>query len=134
MIFTFFSVSQPSLMTWSALRWWIFSECSALYEVFNTLWRTFYRKSGRLSCWCLIIKSILVSRFVKTRRNTSTIGARLFSSCGVVAIFWARVLCHLAVEEASFRMKIILGVVLIRSLACIQCVPGGLQSGSGAAW
>ena len=37
----------------------------------------------------------------------------------VVAIFWARVLCHLAVEETRFRMRIILGVVLIRSLACV---------------
>ena len=36
----------------------------------------------------------------------------------VVAIFWARVLRHLTVEVARFRMRIILGVVLIRSLAC----------------
>ena len=43
-----------------------------------------------------------------------------------VAIFWARVLRSLAVEEARFRMRVILGVVLIRSLACTQCVPGGL--------
>ena len=49
----------------------------------------------------------------------------------VVAFFWARVLRYLAVEEARFR--IILGVVLIRSLACTQCVPGGLRSGSGVA-
>ena len=48
-----------------------------------------------------------------------------------LAVFWARILRHLAVEEARFRMTIILGVVLIRSLACSQCVPGGLQSGAG---
>ena len=42
-----------------------------------------------------------------------------FSASSVVIIFWARVLCHLTVEEARFRMRIILGVVLIRSLACI---------------
>ena len=36
----------------------------------------------------------------------------------VVAIFWASVLCHLTVEEACFRMRIILGVVLISSQAC----------------
>ena len=35
----------------------------------------------------------------------------------VVAFFWARVLCHLTAEEVRFRMRIILGVVLIRSLA-----------------
>ena len=35
----------------------------------------------------------------------------------VVVLFWARVSCHLTVEEARFRMTIILGVVLIRSLA-----------------
>ena len=36
----------------------------------------------------------------------------------VVAIFWARVSRHLTVEEARFRMRIMLGVVLIRFLAC----------------
>ena len=35
----------------------------------------------------------------------------------VMAFSWARVLCHLAVEEARFRTRIILGVVLVRSLA-----------------
>ena len=50
-----------------------------------------------------------------------------------MAIFWGRVLCQLAVEEARFRMRIILGVVVIRSLACTECVPGGLRSGSGVA-
>ena len=38
----------------------------------------------------------------------------------VVVLFWARVLRYLAKEEARFRMRIILGVVLIRSLACTQ--------------
>ena len=37
----------------------------------------------------------------------------------VMAFFWARILCHLAVEEARFRTKIILGVVFVRSLACV---------------
>ena len=54
-------------------------------------------------------------------------------SAGVVAFFWARVLRYLAVEEARFRMRIILGVVLIRSLACTQWVPRGLRSSSGVA-
>ena len=49
----------------------------------------------------------------------------------VVAIFWARVLCYLAVEEARFRTRIILGVVLVRSLACVKRIPGWLRSGSG---
>ena len=51
----------------------------------------------------------------------------------VVAIFWARVLCRLVVEDARFRMRISLGVVLIRSLACTECVPGRIRSGSGVA-
>ena len=37
----------------------------------------------------------------------------------VVANLWARGLCHLTVEEARFRTRIILGVVLVRSLACV---------------
>ena len=58
--------------------------------------------------------------------------ANLFrNSCHhVVAIFWARVLRHLVVQNACFRIRILLGVVLIRSLACTQCVPGPLRSGS----
>ena len=51
----------------------------------------------------------------------------------VVAIFWARVLRRLVVEDACFIMKSTLGVVLIRSLACAKCVPGRLQNGSGVA-
>ena len=51
----------------------------------------------------------------------------------VVVIFWARILCLLTVEEARFRMRIILGVVIFRSLACTQCVPGALGNGSGVA-
>ena len=38
-------------------------------------------------------------------------------------LFWARVLRYQAVEEARFRMMIILGIVLIRSAACTQWVP-----------
>ena len=55
------------------------------------------------------------------------------SSVVVVAKFCARVLCSLAAEDACFRMRITLGVVLIRSLVCAKCVPGGLRSGSGVA-
>ena len=38
-------------------------------------------------------------------------------------VFWARVLCSLAAEAACFRMRITLGVVLIRSLVFHVCVP-----------
>ena len=56
------------------------------------------------------------------------------SSCHhVVAVFWARVLCHLVVEEARFRMRVTLGVILIRSLVYTKCVPGHLRSGCGMA-
>ena len=51
----------------------------------------------------------------------------------VVAIFWARVLCHLVVEEARFRIRITLGVILIRSLVYTKHVAGRLRSGSGVA-
>ena len=51
----------------------------------------------------------------------------------VVAIFLARVLCRLVVEEARFRMRVTLGVFLIRSLVNTKHVPGRLRSGSGVA-
>ena len=37
----------------------------------------------------------------------------------VTCNFWARVLCNLAAEDACFRMRITLGVVLIRSLGFV---------------
>ena len=56
------------------------------------------------------------------------------NSCHQVVIgFWARVLRPLVVEDACFSMRIFLGVVLIRSLVCTQCVPRHLRSGSGVA-
>ena len=42
----------------------------------------------------------------------------------VVAIFWARVVCSLALKDACFRMRITLGIVLICSLVCAIRVPG----------
>ena len=50
-----------------------------------------------------------------------------------MAVFWARALCHLGVEEARFRMRVTLGVIPIRSLAYTKHVPGRLRSGSGMA-
>ena len=51
----------------------------------------------------------------------------------VVAIFWARVLCRLVVEEARFRMRVNLRVIFIRSLVYTKHIPGRLRSGSGVA-
>ena len=59
---------------------------------------------------------------------------RLFflNSCHhVMAIFWARVLCHLVVEEVRFRTRVTLGVNPIRFLVYTKHVPGRLRSGSG---
>ena len=50
-----------------------------------------------------------------------------------MAVFWATALCHLVVEEARFRMRVTLGVVLIRSLVFITYVPGRILSGSRVA-
>ena len=57
----------------------------------------------------------------------------LKSRRNVVAIFWARVLCRLVIEEARFRMRVTLGVILIRSLVNTKHVPGCLRIGSGVA-
>ena len=50
---------------------------------------------------------------------------------GVRTQFRARVLSSLAAEEASFRMRITLGVVLIRSLVFHVCVPECSRNGFG---
>ena len=55
------------------------------------------------------------------------------SSPSVVAIIWTRVLCHLVVEEARFRMRVTLGVIFSRSLVHTKDVPGRHRSGSGVA-
>ena len=49
----------------------------------------------------------------------------------VTCNFWGRVLCSLAAEDACFRMRITLGVVLIRSLVYYVCVPECSRNGSG---
>ena len=64
----------------------------------------------------------LVNRFRQTPENYHEVPQKtkkniLFHT--VVAVFWASVSRRLAVEETRFRMRIILGVVLIRSLVII---------------
>ena len=49
----------------------------------------------------------------------------------VTTIFWARVLCSLAAQDACFRIRITLGVVLIRSLVFHVCVPECSRNGFG---
>ena len=49
----------------------------------------------------------------------------------VTTVFWARVLCSLAEEDACFSMRITLGVVLIRSLVFHVCCPECSRNGSG---
>ena len=51
----------------------------------------------------------------------------------VVAFFRARVLRHLVVEDACFRMRVTLGVILIRSLVYTKNIPRRLRSGSEVA-
>ena len=75
-----------------------------------------------------VIVSFLSQEAVEEKSSYSF--KRIFDGT-VVAIFWARVLHHLFVEKAGFRMRIFLGVVLIRSLACSQCVLGRLRTRSG---
>ena len=52
-----------------------------------------------------------------------------------MAIFLARIShrLRLVAEYACFRMRITLGIVLIRSVVCTKCVPGHHRSGSGFA-
>ena len=51
----------------------------------------------------------------------------------VMTVFWARVLCHLVVEEARFKMRVTLEAILIRSLAYAKYNSGRLRSGFGVA-
>ena len=55
----------------------------------------------------------------------------------VTTVFWARVLCSLAAEDACFRMRITLGVVLIRSLFStfvFRNVPGTVPECARICW
>ena len=49
----------------------------------------------------------------------------------VKTVFRVRVLCSLAAEDACFRMRVTLGVVLIRSLVGHVCVPEYSRNGFG---
>ena len=61
----------------------------------------------------------------RLRRYTAKV---LFSKRKKLGFFFM-----LVVEDACFRMRITLGVVLIRFLACTESVPEGFRSGSGVA-
>ena len=55
------------------------------------------------------------------------------SEC-VVSFLWASVLCHPVIEEACFRMRVTLGVILICSPTYTKHVAGRIRSGSGVPW
>ena len=50
-------------------------------------------------------------------------------SADVIVVIWAGFLHNLVLRGHRFRMKITLGVVLIRSLICAKWVLGSLRSG-----
>ena len=66
------------------------------------------------------------------KNNGSTIN--FWDLMGVTTVFWARVLCSLAAEDACFRMRVTLGIVLIRSLVSYVCVPGTVSESVRICW
>ena len=59
------------------------------------------------------------------------VGSYMLWCAPVMVNFWARVLCSLAAEDACFRMRITLGVVLIRCIVFHVCVSECSRNGSG---
>ena len=100
------------------------------FIVQNYFWRIFPNVWTPDKQWFHFEESSFTSPCFRLPNHTKMV-SRLVS---VIAPFCARVLFPLTVEETCFRMRIILGVVLIRSLVFTWCVPGGLRSGSGATW
>ena len=88
-----------------------------------------YRSRRKYPC-CFFFVVVVVQH--KLLRNLVHFKIKILSQT-VVTVFWARVLCHLVVEEARFWMRVTLGVNLIRSLVFTKHVPGRLRSGSGMA-
>ena len=71
-------------------------------------------------------------RMINVFFSHSWVYSKLFAKViSVTTIFWAKVLCSLAAEDACFRMRITLGVVLIRSLVFQVSVPECSRNGSG---
>ena len=70
--------------------------------------------------------------FLNSCHHVVAIAIFFCSSCHhVTANFWAKTLNSLAPEDACFRMRTTLGVVLIRSLVFHICVPECSRNGSG---
>ena len=67
-------------------------------------------------------KNSVITKFIKMSQVCRDKTAKGHKD-SVMASFWARVLCSLAAEDACFRMRITMGVVLIRSLVFHVCVP-----------
>ena len=78
------------------------------------------------------VRNLLKKSKIATVGCNGIVNARIYKAAAM-AIFWARVSCSLALKDARFKMRITLGVVLIRSLVCTVCVPGCLRGGSGVA-
>ena len=116
--------------SWTSVMSWQFRFCSVAPVTMSrwhrlSLWSPVTMSSWhRLSLWTPVTMS---------RWHRLSLSLSLNSCHHVTAFLWARALCHVTVEEARFRMRITMGVVLIRSLVCTKCAPGGLRNGSGVA-
>ena len=73
-----------------------------------------------------------VVTFCSSCHLVRTVVSLFYNSCHQLRTnFWARVLCCLSAEKACFRMKITLGVVLVRSSVIHVCVSDYFRNGSG---
>ena len=138
---------KTSPWKWASLWWailaiwkfcWIVMKISRIVDVCQLL-----RGQQKLVCFNRCRSSFtavlqLTGRavvFLLSWRSTGEAVCDFFVNSGhhVVAIFWAKVSRRLNVEDACFRMRITLGVVLISSYVRDICVSGRLRSGSSVA-
>ena len=106
--------------------WRIVVVCQLL-KVLQTL-VCFNRRRGILTAE-LRLTGRVVLFLLSCRCARGAVSDFFVNSCHhVVAVLWA--LRSLVVEDACFRMRITLGVILIRSLAQTECVPGRLRGSS----
>ena len=131
---TYFRIGWLLIRTLFCPPWWMLKEvfecCINVYRQKSFNLRKFRHLAYMFFAWLYCCSKNLF-RFWRMLWCYKKFRCSSIFNTAVMTCFWARVLRSLAAEEASFRMRITLGVVLIRSLVFHVCVPECSRNGFG---
>ena len=144
-------ISLISHRRWALLLW-------GTWAVLESFWYCYFGWSWWRCCCLPFVDGPTKSGLLQLLQESSHCGAELWLTCGarlllfvwktprtavknpflsccrhVVGVIWAKILRTSALSDPCFTMKITVGAVFNRFLACAKCVSGYLLSSSGVA-